>query len=129
MPGAAAPPTPPGWSLDAAKAFMVIAVAAVDGRFDPDELAAIAPALGGVGLSAADAGAAVSVALRHYRDTIAADTLADALAACARELKEALSPADRRAFMRQLLGTALADDRYRPGEHEFLRMIGAQWEI
>lgn len=129
MPGAEAPPTPPGWSLNAAKAFMVIAVAAVDGRFHPDELDAIKPALHRVGLSEADADEAVAMALRRYRETIGSDTLAGALLTCAGELKAALSPADRRAFMRQLLGTALADDRFQRGEHEFLRMIGRQWEL
>ncbi|HSL24113.1 MAG TPA: TerB family tellurite resistance protein [Vicinamibacterales bacterium] len=121
--------TPPGWSADAAKAFLVIAVTAVDGSFGVDEIDAIKPTLGSAGLSAAAADEALRQALSRYRECLAGNTLEGALRACAAELKAALGPADRRAFLTHLVSAALADDRFERTELAFLESLGAVWEL
>jgi uncharacterized tellurite resistance protein B-like protein len=115
--------------IDAAKAFMLIAVTAVDGSLGPKEIAAIEPTLIRAGLSGEAAGAAIGRALQHYQRCIAADQLEEALVACADRLKIALDVRDRRAFLTHLVDAALVDDRYQPNEHAFLKMLGTAWEL
>jgi uncharacterized tellurite resistance protein B-like protein len=115
--------------VNAAKAFMLIAVTAVDGSLGPKEIAAIQPTLTRAGLTDEEAEAAIGQALQHYRRSIDADELEQALVTCAGQLKGALEVRDRRAFLTHLVDAALVDDRYQPNEHAFLKMLGAAWEL
>lgn len=116
-------------SINAAKAFMVLAVAAVDGSFAAEEIGAIKPTLLRAGLSDEDADAALREALQLYRETLDGVGLEDALLKCAGRLKHALPVEDRRAFMTHLVDAALADERFQRNEHAFLKTLGAAWEL
>lgn len=120
---------PADWSTSAAQAFLVIAMAAVDGSFDVQEIDAIRPTLIRLGMSDEDAVAATRAALEHYRITLEEDTLEDALVGCAMQLKEELSKEDLRSLMTSLAATALADAEVHGGEHAFLRTIGTIWGL
>ncbi len=116
-------------SINTAKAFLLIAVAAVDGSFAEEEMDAIKPALMHSGLRDAEADTALREALHLYRESLGGTRLEDALLDCAARLKDTLAVADRRAFMTSLVDAALADDRFQHNEHAFLKTLGTAWEL
>jgi hypothetical protein len=117
------------WSVDSARAFLLISVAAVDGSFSDEELESIRPSLVRVGLSGDRAVAAMEEALRRYRDSIHGDSLEAALLSSARHLKQALPRPELSAFMERLVDTAFADAEVRRKEHAYLELLREIWEI
>jgi uncharacterized tellurite resistance protein B-like protein len=117
------------WSIDSARAFLLISVAAVDGSFADAELESIRPSLVRAGLSDDRAIAAMGEALRRYRDSIQGDRLEGALLSSAQHLKQELPRPELTAFMDRLLDTAFADAEVRRNEHAYLRMLKEIWEI
>jgi uncharacterized tellurite resistance protein B-like protein len=117
------------WSINTAKAFMLLAVVAVDGSFAAEEIGTIKPTLMRAGLSDQEAVTALEEALQLYRETLGGDRLEDALLTCVRRLKDSLAVGDRRAFMTHLVDAALADDRFQQNEHAFLKTLGAAWDL
>lgn len=117
------------WSTDAARAFLLISVAAVDGSFADEELESIRPSLMRAGLTDEAALTAMGEALLHYRESMEADGLEGALLSSARHLKQELPRGELTAFMDRLIDTALADSKVRRHEHAYLKMLEEIWEL